>query len=98
MAAIGVLLDLFDILDGDQALKTAFFIDDQQFFNAVLMEQGLAMLQVDAHLGGHQIFAGHDIVHPQVVVGDKAEVAVGDNAHQLVARAAPADRRSGKCA
>ena len=81
---IGILLDLFDILDGDQALEAALFINDQQFFDAVFVEQGLGMRQVDADRGGDQILAGHDIVDPQAVVGDKAEVAVGDDAHQFV--------------
>jgi len=37
------LLDLLDILDGDQAITADVFIVDQQLFNAVLVQEGLAV-------------------------------------------------------
>ena len=85
LGGVRVLLDLLDVLDGDQSLEPAVLIDDEQFLDAVLVEQGLAVGQVDAHRRGDQVLAGHDVVDAQLVVGDEAQVAVGDNAHQLVA-------------
>ena len=84
LGGVRVLLDLLDVLDGDQPFEPAILVDDEQLLDAVLVEQGLAVRQVDAHRGGDQVLAGHDVVDAQLVVGDEPQVAVGDDAHQLV--------------
>ena len=79
----GIFADLFDVLDGDEAVQFAVVVHHQQFFDAVLMEQGLGLLQGDAHLGGDQALLGHHLFDLMIQVGFEAQVPVGDDAHQF---------------
>ena len=83
LAGPGIFADLFDILDGDEAVQLAVVIHHQQFFDAVFMEQGLGLLQGDAHLGGDQALLGHHLFDLIIQVGFEAQVPVGDDAHQF---------------
>ena len=42
---VGVLDALFDVLDGDQALEVALFVDDGQLFDAVLAQNFLRLFE-----------------------------------------------------
>ena len=59
---------LFNILDRDQTFEQALLINDQQFFYPVLVQQRFGMFQIDTNRGGDQVFAGHDILDPQVII------------------------------
>ena len=84
LAGQGILADFFDVLDGDEPVEVAVVVHHQQFFNAVLMEQGLGLLQGDPHLGGDQVVLGHHLFDLLLQVGFKAQVPVGDDAHQFL--------------
>ena len=81
LAGQGILADFFDVLDGDEPVEIAVGVHHQQFFNAVLMEQGLGLLQGDPHVGGDQAVLGHHLFDLLLQVGFKAQVPVGDDAH-----------------
>ena len=49
-------LRLLDVLDGDQADASAGVVDDQQLLDAVLVQQPLGLVLVDALLHRDQVF------------------------------------------
>ena len=48
LAGVGVELRLLDVLDGDQADAAVGVIDHQQLLDAVLVQQALGLVAVDA--------------------------------------------------
>ena len=88
-AAIGVLGGirvfggLLNVLDGDQAAQHVVFIHQRQLFDAVLGQNLLGLGQRGAHGRGDEIFAGHHFVNGAGFIGFKAQIAVGEDAHQL---------------
>ena len=92
LGGIGILGGLFNILDGDQTAQHAIVIHNGQLFNAVLGQDHLGLLQGGAHGGGDQVLAGHELMDGAVIIRDKAQVAVGQDTHQL---ATFADRHAG---
>ena len=80
---IGVLLGLFDILDGDEASEVEVFIHDGQLFHLAAQQQGLGFLQGDALGSGDEVLLGHHLADGDIEAGHELEVAVGDDAHQL---------------
>jgi hypothetical protein len=45
LAGVGVHRGLAEVLDGDQAFQLEVVVDDQHLFDAVLVQQRLALLQ-----------------------------------------------------
>ena len=82
--AVGILGGLFDILDSDQAAEVIMLIHDGQFFNAVAGQDGLGLLKRGTHGRGDQVFLGHHFANLAVIIGFKAEIAVGQDAHQTL--------------
>ena len=82
LAGIGVFLDFQDVLDGDQPLEAPGIVHDQEFFDAVLVEQLLGFFEGNAHRSSHQSVLGHDLGDLQVHIGFEAQVTVGDDSHQ----------------
>ena len=78
------ILDLFlNILYGNKSSQIIVLIDHQKFFHAVLVEYLLGFFQGRADGDGDQVFLGHHVFHRQVEAVLKAQVAVGQDAHQL---------------
>ena len=48
-------------------------------------EYFLSLFESGAHRRRHEIFFGHDVVYRLIEIGFKAQVAVGQNAHELLA-------------
>ena len=57
-------------------------IDDQQLFDAVLVQQPLGLVLVDVLLHRDQVVAGHQLVDLLRRIGGEAHVAVGQDADQ----------------
>ena len=85
LAGVGVFPRFLDVLDGDQPHQLVMLVDHQQFFDPVLMKQLFRFLQADAGFHGDQFFPplGHQLLHLAVEIGFEAQVAIGENPHQL---------------
>ena len=85
LAGVGIFQLLLDVLDRDQALQVVLIVDHQQLFHAVLVQDQLGLFERGAHRHGDQVFLGHHVADGNVGAGFKAQVAVGQNAHQPLA-------------
>ena len=83
LGGIGIFQLLLNVFDGDEALELVGVVDDQQFLHAVLVEDFLGLLQSGAHGDRDEILLGHHVVDGDVGAGDKAEIAVGEDADQF---------------
>ncbi len=81
----GVLLDLVDVLDGDESLETVLVVDHKELFDAVLVQVTLGLVKANALGHGDEVSAGHDFGDERGALGDEADVAVGDDAHEVLA-------------
>ncbi len=82
---VRVLQLLLDVLDGDEALEGELVVHHQQFFDAVLVQDGLGLLEGGAHRNRHQVLLGHHLGDEQVEAVLEPQVAVGEDADQLAA-------------
>ena len=82
-AGIRVFNLLLNILYGNESTKIIGLIDNQKFFHAVLVQHLLGFFQGRAHGDGDQVVLGHHLFHGQVEAVLEAQVAVGEDAHQL---------------
>ncbi len=85
LCGMRILYGLFYVLYGYQALEYIVIVNNGQFFYAVLAEYLLRLLKRRAHGRGNQIVLCHYVGNLLVVIGFKAQVAVGEYAHQLAA-------------
>ena len=74
---------LLDVLDRDQTLQVVLVVDDQQLFDAVLMENFFRLLERRSYRHGDQMVLGHHLADGDVEAGLKAQVAVGEDANQF---------------
>ena len=74
---------LLDVLHGDQADAAILRIDHQQLLDAVLVQQPLGLVLVDALAHGDEPVLGHQLGDLLPRVGGKAHVAVGEDADEL---------------
>jgi hypothetical protein len=68
-----------DIFDGDEALEIEILVDDEKFFDAVLLQDALGFLERGADGYGDEIFLGHHGPDELGVIFFKAQVAVGED-------------------
>ncbi len=87
---------LLDVLDGDQPLQLAVLVDQRQFFDAVLLEDGLCLLESRSDRRGDQPLAGHELADRLAEIPrlEEADVAVGEDPDQLAAAALFGDRNA----
>src|SRR3546814_3323395 len=74
---------LLDVLDGDEADAAIILVDHEQLFDPALVEQTARILLRDSRLHRRQIVAGHQFRDGLAHLFGKADVAVGEDAHQL---------------
>ena len=86
LAGVRVGLTLFHVLDGEQANAAALLINHDQPLDAVLMQQLTGFGRVNAGADGDD-FLRHQFRDGHVVVFGEADVAVGDDAKQLLGHA-----------
>ena len=72
-----------DVLDGDQAFEISVVVDHQEFFDSVLVEQYLGLVERRPNRCGDQVFLGHEVCDGAFELGAEPEVAIGENALQL---------------
>ena len=75
-------LRLLDVLDRDQPDAAIVVVDHDQLLDAMLVEEPLRPLHVDALLDGDEPLLGHQLGHTLVRVGGEAHVAIGEDADQ----------------
>ena len=85
LAGVGVLQLLLDVFNRDQPHQLILVIYDQQLFNAVLVQDQLRLFERGAHGHGDQVLLGHHVAHGNVGARLKAQVAIGQDAHQPLA-------------
>ena len=83
LQAFGLVDRLLDVLDRDQADAAVLRIDHQELLDAVLVQQPLGLVLVDALAHGDELVLGHQLGHLLARVGGEAHVAVGEDADQL---------------
>ena len=88
LAGVGELLGLHEVLDGDEPAQAALGVDDRQPLALVLAQQRGGLVVADADLPGDERHRGHDVARPACgPLRDRgeAQVAVGDDAEEVVA-------------
>ena len=80
---VGVFELFLDVLDGDEAFELVVVVDDEEFFDAVLVEDVLGLFEGGADGHGDEVLLGHNGVDGEVGAGDEAEVTVGEDADEL---------------
>jgi hypothetical protein len=79
----GVLDLLEDVLVGDQALEVVVLVDDEELLDLVVVEDLLRVLERRPDRDGDELL-GHDLLDGQVQAALEADVAVGQDADELV--------------
>ncbi len=59
LAGVGVFELLLDVLDGDETFELVLFVDHEQLFHAMLVQNQLGLFECGAHGYGDEIFFGH---------------------------------------
>src|SRR3546814_8199104 len=86
-----------DVCSSDLADAAIILVDHEQLFDPALVEQTARILLRDSRLHRRQIVAGHQFRDGLAHLFGKADVAVGEDAHQLARQAGGAflkDRKS----
>ncbi len=83
LGRVGVLDALQDVLVGDEALEVVVLVDDEELLDLVLVEDLLGVLERRPDGDGDEL-AGHDLLDRQVQAALEADVAVGQDADELV--------------
>jgi hypothetical protein len=87
LAGVRILHGLFDVLDGDEPDAAIGAVDDQQFFDAELMQELLRFLFAHAFLHRDELFLRHQFGNRLIGIGGEAHVAMGEDADELAGRA-----------
>ena len=86
LARIRIVARLLDVLDRDQATQAERIVDDEHFLDAVLVQQRQHFLFGSAFLDRDQtLLARHDVLDRIVRFLLEAQVAIGDDADELLA-------------
>jgi hypothetical protein len=88
LAGMRIEARLFDVFYGDEANAILLGIDDEELFNAVVMEEPLRLLLAHSVADPHQVLMRHQFGDALIRVGGEAHVAIGEDADQ------PADYQS----
>ena len=80
----GILQALLNVFDRDQAFEVVGVVDHQQLLDAMLMQDGLGIVQRGADRNRDQVLLGHHFADGNVGAGFEAEIAVGEDADQLL--------------
>jgi hypothetical protein len=84
LRGIGVLQPLLDVFDRDQALELKLVIHHEQLLYSVVVKDGLRLVQRRADGNRDQVLLGHDLADRDVGAGLEAQIAIGQDADQLV--------------
>ena len=82
MQAFGYLIDLLDVLDGDQPLQHEPVVDDQQLLDLVAVQDLARLFERRADRHGEERIARHDVGDRPIEVGLEPQIAVGQDADE----------------
>ncbi len=85
LGGVGIFQLFLNVLDGDEALQVVLIVHDQQFFDAVLVEDGLGFFERGADGNGDEVVLGHHVADGHVGAGFEAKVAIGQDADEACA-------------
>ena len=68
-----------DVFYGDQAFEIEVLVDDEKFFDAVLLQNFFGFFERGAHGNGDEIFFCHHSVDELRVIFFEAKVAIGED-------------------
>ena len=74
---------LLNVLDGNEALEVEVLIHDEEFFDAVLLQDFFGVLERRAHRNRDQIVLRHHVRNRHIVAVLKPQIAIRENTHQL---------------
>ena len=80
-----IVLYLHQILVGDEAYDASFIVHHRKFLNLRASENAGGILEADALPGGNEILGSHHLGNRPLLVILETEVAVGDNADEIIA-------------
>ena len=80
----GILQALLNVLDRDQALEIVLIVHHQQLLDAMLVQDRFRIAQGCADRDRDQVFLGHHFTDGNIGAGFEAEIAVGEDADQLL--------------
>ena len=76
-------MSFFYILYRNKTFQVALGIDERKLLDLVAAEYLLRLLKSCAFGSGNKVILGHDILYTDIIVVEKAYVAVGKNTDQL---------------
>ncbi len=79
---VRVFQTLLDVLDRDEALQIVVLIDDEQLFDAVLMQDALCFIERRADGNRDQLVLGHARLDREIETRFEPQVAVGEDADE----------------
>ena len=80
LAGSGIVLDLHNVLVGNQSGKTAVLVHYEEFFDLVAPQELRRLLEIGTVGGGNQVLLGHHLGYRSLGVVLETQVAVGDDA------------------
>jgi hypothetical protein len=80
LGGVGVLQDLFNVLDGDESLELVILVHYGELLYLVLLEDGLGFVEGGADKACDKVLVGHDLIDLAGHVLLKFHIAVGDDA------------------
>ncbi len=81
---VGFVPGFRDVFIGQQPDELVVGIDHGQLFYLVLLQYVGGILQVGGLPGGDKVFLGHYLLYRLFHVATEAQIAIGDDAHQMV--------------
>src|SRR5437660_12209784 len=91
LAGVRMMPLLLNVFDGDEAAQRPVPVDDGEFFNPVLLEDFLRVVECRSDGGCDQVAVGHDLRYLKISVRLEAKVTIGHNTDQF---SAVADNRN----
>ena len=85
---------LHDIFDRNHPRQAPVVVHHQHLFDAVFVEQFFGLFERCPFGHRHQVFAGHEFANRAGAVGFEAQIAVGDNPHQIAIGGGDGDARN----
>jgi len=80
---MGIVPLFLDILDGDQSLEISLVIDQGELLDAMLLQDLLGSFERRPDGRRHQPSGSHIVRDGTRIFGGKADIAIGEDAHQL---------------
>ena len=74
-----------DIFDGDETFEVEVLIDNEEFFDAMFLENAFGFFQGGADGNGDEVGLGHHIADELGMIFFKAEIAIGEDAGEASA-------------